>query len=137
MIINAKNHILGRIATVAAKKAKKGEEVHIINCRHIVITGKKEVTLKKYKNRRSRGAQSTGPHFPRTPKGIMKRTIRGMLPYKKPQGRAAFERIKCYNTTPRDIEESEGETIKEAHINKTDAQYITLNEISNELGGKQ
>ena len=36
MIIDARNLILGRLATITAKKALQGEDIHIINCENIV-----------------------------------------------------------------------------------------------------
>ena len=46
MIIDGTNLILGRIATFAAKKALEGEQVVIVNCESIVVTGGKKQTIK-------------------------------------------------------------------------------------------
>ena len=54
MIIDAKDMIVGRFATVAAKKALLGEKVDIINCESAIITGNKKnliVAIKKEKER--------------------------------------------------------------------------------------
>ena len=42
----------------------------------------------------------------------MKRTIRGMLPYKKGRGADAFKKIKCYNSLPAEFESSEKTSLK-------------------------
>ena len=49
MIIDAKDLIAGRIATVEAKKALLGEEVSIVNAELAVITGRKKNIMEKYK----------------------------------------------------------------------------------------
>ena len=51
MIINAENMILGRLGAYVAKKSLLGEEVKIVNCKDAVIIGKKDVILRKYKQR--------------------------------------------------------------------------------------
>ena len=41
-IIDGTNAVLGRLASYVAKKVLKGEEVIILNCEHILITGNKK-----------------------------------------------------------------------------------------------
>ena len=97
LIINAENLPLGRLAAFTAKQALLGAKVTIANCEKAVISGGKKNILADYKQRRARGTPSTGPFFPRSSDGIVKRAIRGMLPYKKGKGLDAFNRIRCEN----------------------------------------
>jgi large subunit ribosomal protein L13 len=105
-IIDGKNAILGRLASYAAKEALKGEEIAIINCEQIVITGKKQNIKNELEMKRGRvGSTEKGPKVSRTSEKIVKRTIRGMLPnYRTGRGRVAFKRIKCYVGTPKEFE---------------------------------
>ena len=64
----------------------------------------------------------------------MKRSIRGMIPYQTPHGRAAYKRLKCYIGVPKEFEGKKFETIKEAE--KHLADYITVEELSKYLGAK-
>src|SRR3989338_9925934 len=57
-----------------------------------------------YKERRDRGDPHHGPYHSRLPDRIVRRTIRGMLPYKQERGKKAFARIMCYIGTPKEIE---------------------------------
>ncbi len=41
-IIDGKDAVLGRLASYAAKEALKGEEVIIVNCKEVIITGNKK-----------------------------------------------------------------------------------------------
>ena len=41
-IIDGKNAILGRMASYVAKEALKGEEVVVVNCEEVIITGNKK-----------------------------------------------------------------------------------------------
>ncbi|MEM5878414.1 MAG: 50S ribosomal protein L13, partial [Candidatus Aenigmatarchaeota archaeon] len=93
-VYDATGKILGRLATVVAKQAIKGEQIHVVNCEKAIIVGDPEFTKKKYKQRIERGDPHHGPYFPKTPTGIVKRAIRGMIDYKKQTGKAALKRIK-------------------------------------------
>lgn len=135
MIIDAKDKVLGRIATVAAKKALQKQNIHIINCKKAAITGKKKVTFQKYRQRRDRGVPNKGPHFPKSPKRIVKRTVKGMLPTTKQRGRQALSRIKCYNTKPNKLDGEKLE-INGADVKKSLASYVTIEELSKHLGAQ-
>lgn len=137
MIIDAKDLILGRISTYAAKKALLGEDINVINCEKAIITGDKKVVFAKYKRFREMGIPSKGPFLFRMPDRFVKRTIRGMLAYKKPRGRDAFKKIKCYIAIPDQFKDKKTEELKGAHISKVPSlKYITVGEICKLMGGK-
>lgn len=136
MIINAENMIVGRLGTVVAKKALQGEQIVIVNAEKAVITGKRDQILARFKQKRQLGAPLIGPHFPKTSERILKRMLRGMFPYKKPRGREAFDGIRCYKGIPKEYEGKEMTIIEGAHVDKTNAKYITISEVSKQLGAK-
>ena len=106
IVINAKNAILGRLASYAAKQALLGKEIVIVNCEECVIAGKPGSVILKYKEMRDKGgAIQRGPFFPKVPEKIVKRTVRGMLPYKQGRGRDALKRVICYNEIPKKYKE--------------------------------
>jgi large subunit ribosomal protein L13 len=136
MIIDANNTILGRLASFAAKNALLGEKIDIINCEKAIITGKRETTLALYKKRMQRGSMIKGPFTVRRPHFFVKRAIRGMLPYKKENGKKAFKRIKCYVGAPENLKEKP-QALKNADVSKLHiVKYVTVKEICNLLGGK-
>jgi large subunit ribosomal protein L13 len=135
--INAENQIIGRIASFAAKKALLGEKVNIINCEKAVMTGNRTDILAKYKRKRELGSALMGPIYLRKPEMIMKRIIRGMLPYKKEKGENAFKNIMCYRGTLDEIKPESLVKVPGADISKVPSlKYIKLGEISKMLGAK-
>lgn len=101
IVIDATNALLGRLASYAAKQSLLGRQVIIVNCAAVVISGNSPFILSLYRTRRARGGSAmNGPNFPRSPERLVKRTIRGMLPYNNARGIAAWKRIKCYNDVP-------------------------------------
>ena len=137
MIIDATDLLLGRMAAFVAKKALLGEQVTIINCEKAVISGNRERIFADYKQNRDRGTHVKGPFVLRLPDRIVKRTIRGMLPYKKPRGLAAYKSIKCYIGLPDELKDKKAETLKACNVEKTNnLKYVSVNEISKYLGAK-
>jgi large subunit ribosomal protein L13 len=107
-VIDGQDAVLGRLASFAAKEALKGEEIAIVNCEEINISGNKTMIEADFKEKRERrGHSKRDPKHPRTSEKIVKRAIRGMLPdYRLGRGKEAFKRIKCYKGLPKEFEES-------------------------------
>jgi large subunit ribosomal protein L13 len=133
-IIDATGATLGRLSTKTAKRLLNGEEIAVINSEKAIISGKKASIKNIYKQKRELGTYRKGPFFPRTPDKIVKRTIRGMIPYQTPHGRKAFKRLKCYMGIPTEFEGQKFEKINEAI--KQPIDYITVEELSRFLGAK-
>jgi large subunit ribosomal protein L13 len=136
-IYDASNQILGRIATSIAKDLLKGENVYVVNCEKAVISGTPKVTKEHYLHRLQRGDPHHGPFFPRTPQGIVKRTIRGMIPFSKIKGQEAFRRLRVYVGIPDDIKDKKFIRIEEADVNKLRCKHITVGDLSLALGHKK
>jgi len=136
MIIDGSNLIMGRLASLVAKKALLGEDIVIVNCQDVIITGRKSDVLLKFQTTRARGSHSTGPFLHRNPERILKRVIRGMMPYKKPHGKEALKRVICHCDIPDSIKEQpvsiEGIDIRKKSIR----HFIKVGEISKLLGAK-
>ena len=139
IIINGEGHILGRLASVVSKNLLEGEEVVVLNAEKIMITGNKDWAYAKYKQRVDRASISNprdlGPKYPRRPDDIFRRTVRGMLPFKKSKGRTAFKGLKAYVGVPEEFENVEAEMIPEAEYNDI-KKGIELGEVSKLLGAK-
>ena len=138
MIIDAEDLILGRMATVVAKKALLGEKIDIVNCEKAIILGSKKNISEKYIHKDTRGGPFHGPFIPKMPDRFVRRSIRGMLNYKNSRGRDAFERIMCYISVPSTFKDKKLEKIKEADISRIKTlKYVTVGKICNLLKGKE
>ena len=135
-VIDATNTIAGRLASWVAKRALEGKQVVIVNAEKAVVTGNKKYLLEFFRQRRERGEPFHGPFYPKRADRILKRRIRGMLPYKKERGRKALKRVKVYIGEPEQFrgkgKKLEGFGIEKLKVNK----YMTIGEISKHLGGK-
>lgn len=115
------------MSTVIAKKALLGQEVSIINAEKAVISGTKAMVIEKLKAQRNRGTPAKGPFLPRKADRFVRRTIRGMLPYKVAKGAEAFKRVLCYVGVPEEFKDSKAITIEAAKVKKLPTlNYVTV-----------
>ena len=127
-VIDGKGAVLGRLASYAAKESLKGEEIVIVNCESVIITGNKKNIREDFEKKKRRvGSGQKGPKVSRREDMIVKRAIRGMLPnHRSGRGKIAFGRIKCYIGIPKEFQE----TKKIVGGKKVNSKFIPIKEIS-------
>jgi large subunit ribosomal protein L13 len=99
-IVNAEELILGRMASIVAKRLLRGETITIVNAEKAVISGKRRSKVREAKEFLQVGHPRKGPFHYRRPDRIVRRTVRGMLPYKQPKGKQAYKRLKVFIGAP-------------------------------------
>jgi len=131
VVVDARDCILGRVASQVAQRALDGERVAVVNAEDAVITGSEEDVMSKYEKRAELGSDS-GPYYPKRPDMIFKRTIRGMVPYKEDKGREAFENVRVYVGNPLD---EDGEVLEGTSLDRlSNIRFVQLGDISENLG---
>jgi len=140
MIIDAKDLILGRMASFVAKRLLEGESMVIVNAEQAVISGRREATLDLYDawlEIRSIVNPRKGPFHPRKPNDLVRLTVRGMLPFDKPRGREAYRRLKVYIGVPAEFRSKELESLPGAKLERLGTRrFIRVGELSRHLGVK-
>lgn len=134
VIINADSLILGRMATVVAKRLLRGQDVTILNAEKAVISGKRLSKVKEAKGKLQIGHPRKGPYYAKRPDRYVKRSIRGMLPRKKPKGLAAYRRLKVFIGVPEVFRDKDMTSISTAKAEKLRCPYITVGELVQEIG---
>jgi large subunit ribosomal protein L13 len=131
LVIDARDCVLGRVATQVAERALDGDRVAVINAEDAVITGRTEDVLSKYEDRAELGSDR-GPAYPRRPDRIFKRTVRGMVPYKQERGREAFSNVRIYIGNPLDMD---GAVLEDTSIDRlSTTRFVTLGTVAAHLG---
>jgi len=134
VVIDAKGLILGRMASVVAKRLLTGETIIIVNAEKAAISGKRLSKVREAKTFLEVGHPGRGPHHYRRPDRIVRRTIRGMLPWKKSKGQQAYKRLKVFLGIPQELKDKETQTITEASAERLRCPYITVGEMAKEIG---
>jgi large subunit ribosomal protein L13 len=138
MIVDAKEMVVGRLASKLAKALINDEKVTIINAENAVMIGTKNSILRKYRARVNAAVKSNphyGPKYDRIPSKMLRKMIKGMLSNKKRTNERQLTNLTIYNNVPSELIGSEMTIIEEAKFNnRNDA--MTLGEIAKLLGGK-
>lgn len=104
VIVDGKDHIMGRLAAVIAKQLLNGQRVVIVRAEKVVLTGNLERHLRAwalYKKKNSVSNPSRGgPWHHKAPSKILWKCIRGMIPHKTARGAAAMGRLKIFEGCP-------------------------------------
>ncbi len=133
-LVNADGLILGRMASVVAKKLLNGEKVIIVNAEKAVISGKKKSKIAEAKEFLEVGAPKRGPFHYRRPDRILRKTVRGMLPFKQPKGKNALKKLKVFISVPEDLKDQQMLSLEEAQAAKLNGPHFTLADLAKEIG---
>jgi large subunit ribosomal protein L13 len=137
IIIDATDLIVGRLATFMAKQSLLGNEIRVINSEKAVISGRKKIVFDNFLYWVERGTPRKGPFIHRSPERLLRRIVRGMLPYDKNRGQMAYKRVLCYMGIPDEFKDQKAITIEGANKSKLpDMKYVTLYDISKRIGAK-
>ena len=146
LVYDATDKVLGRLAShvakelLSARKAGSPLRVIVVNAEHAIVSGPKSTVFADYDFKYKLNHPRKGPFFPRMPDQIMKRTVRGMLPYQKnSSGRNAVRDLRVLIGKPANLSGDElpdghawGDT---THLNRPlPLKFVRLGEISSSLG---
>ena len=137
-IYDGTDMLLGRLASKVAKDALLGEEVNVVNCEKVIISGRKTNTFSLEKQKRLRkGYPLKSAKHTRLSDRYVRRSIRGMLPWKQSRGKEAFKRIMCHVGIPEQFVGKEMLKVEGADAGKLPIlKRVTVGEIMDHLKGK-
>ena len=125
VIFDADGAVLGRLASQVAKALLAGEEIIVVNAERAVITGNPQFVKQRYLEKLALGSPQHGPHLPKRADAIVRRAVRGMLPYKKAKGLTALRRLRVFQGMPAEIKGEVRSMRREVR-----SRFITVAELS-------
>jgi large subunit ribosomal protein L13 len=132
--VNAEGQIVGRMCSKIAKLLLNGEEVVILNAEKAIFSGKKKSKVAEAHLFLEVGAPMRGPFHYRRPDRFLRKTVRGMLPFKQPKGKSAFKRLKVYMGIPIEFKDQQMITFPDALSTNLKGPRFTLGELASEIG---
>ena len=137
IVVDATDHIAGRLSSHVAKLLIKGNRVSIVNCDKIMISGTRSNIISEYREFleiNSINHWKHGPKHPRRPDTIMKKMIRGMLPKEKPSGKTAHKRLRTYIGRQKEVKSIKKIKFEKAMIRKSSSNYTTMADLGRTVG---
>mmetsp|Transcript_450 Transcript_450/g.922 ORF Transcript_450/g.922 Transcript_450/m.922 type:complete len:202 (-) Transcript_450:190-795(-) len=102
-VIDGRDHLLGRLASVVAKELLAGQKVVIVRCDEMVVSGslvRNRVKYAQFRNKAMNTNPRKGPFHYKSPAMMVWRTIRGMVHQKTARGQAAIGRLSTFDGIP-------------------------------------
>lgn len=134
--IDATGLVLGRLSSWIAQRIMMGEDVIVVNAQDMIVSGKRKYLIKSHLQKRGRATHTNpkrGPFYPRMPDRILRRTVRGMLPWKTSSGKSAFRRLSAFIEIPDNLSEKEFQSVPEAKRTLSNS-YMTVGELARSIG---
>jgi large subunit ribosomal protein L13 len=132
--VNAEGQIVGRMGSKVAKLLLNGEEVVILNAEKAVFSGKKKSKIAEAHLFLEVGAPARGPFHYRRPDRYLRKTLRGMVPFKQPKGKAAYKRLKVFMGVPAEFKDQKMISFDDAQSSNLKGPHFTLAELAKEIG---
>ena len=137
IVVDGSDLIAGRLCSNVSKLLLKGNQVSIVNCEKIMISGSRKNIIEEYKNFLKIASiihPKHGPFHPRRPDTIISRMVRGMLPRDKPSGQAAHKRLRAYIGVPKEIKSLEKIQFDNSKIRRSNAYYVSMSHLGKTIG---
>ena len=129
--------ILGRLGTEVATRLIEGYKVEIVNAEKMIISGNPKEILLRYQERfqiRTATTPWRGPFHYRRPDMFVRRSIRGMLPWKKPSGKEAYHRLTVHIGVPESLKDTPLTTYDGANGKRLNRHHMTIATLCHRLG---
>jgi large subunit ribosomal protein L13 len=136
-VYDADSMVVGRLGAKVAKAALLGDRVVVVNVEKAIITGDRRSVIEAFKEKfkiRTSYNPKHGPFHERRPDKMVRKMIRGMLPWPTPKGKEAYKRIKVYIGIPDQYTEAERIVLEESRYRSLKRKHITVADLSHELG---
>jgi large subunit ribosomal protein L13 len=138
IVVDATDHIAGRLASNVAKLLMQGNRVSVVNCEKIMMSGTRSNQIKEYREFLEINSIINYKHGPvhyRRPDTLMAKMIRQMLPFdRKPSGKAAHQRLRTYIGSPKELKSLEKIQFEKAKIKRSSSNYTTMGELGRVIG---
>lgn len=137
-VFDGKDKILGRLASAAAKRMMQGKKVAIINAEQSIISGNRKDIVLKYKTRinlQEKENPEHSPYWSRRPDFLVKRVVRGMIPYHgRSTAKAAYKNLRVYVGVPETLKAVKPIEIKSKDPKSIYTGYLKVSDLTELLG---
>mmetsp|Transcript_17886 Transcript_17886/g.28933 ORF Transcript_17886/g.28933 Transcript_17886/m.28933 type:complete len:202 (+) Transcript_17886:17-622(+) len=142
ILIDCRDHLMGRLASIVAKELLAGQKIILVRCEEMVISGslvRNQTKYAQFRNKRMNTNPRRGPFHFKSPARIVWRTIRGMVHQKTARGQAAIGRLSTFEGIPHPYDKMKRQVIPSALRVlrlKPNRKYTVVKDLANNVGWK-
>lgn len=107
IIIDASEHVGGKLSTFVAKKLLENNSITVVHCENIKFTGPIHRGVGRYKDflrKRNLVNPLKGPFHYKAPSALFRRIVKRMLPVRTKRGDLALKRLEVFDGCPKELE---------------------------------
>ncbi|XP_055699971.1 60S ribosomal protein L13a [Phlebotomus papatasi] len=140
IIIDGRNHLVGRLASIVAKYLLQGGKVVVVRCEELNQSGhfyRNKVKYLSYLRKRCNVNPARGPYHFRAPSRMFYKAVRGMVPHKIKRGQQALKRLKVFEGIPPAYSKKKTVCVPIAMrilCLRSDRKYCSLGRLAHEVG---
>lgn len=143
IVIDLKDHVLGRAAAVVAKQLLLGKKITVVRCEQLNIAGteiRNKIKYLQYLRKRKLSNPKKGPFHHRSPSDVFIRTVRSMLPRYTKRGMKALHQLVAYEGIPANIVRTGGRAVipraQRHNCYRAERPYTVLGNMCKHVGWK-
>lgn len=143
IVIDLKDHVLGRAASIVAKQLLLGKKITVVRCEKLTIAGSEIRNKIRYLNflrKRKLSNPKLGPFHHRSPSDVFLRTVRSMLPRYTKRGQHALRHLVAYEGIPTNVARTGGRAVipkaERHYCYRSERAYTVLGEMCKHVGWK-
>ncbi|CCD17222.1 unnamed protein product [Trypanosoma congolense IL3000] len=114
IVVDLKDHVLGRAAAVVAKQLLLGKKITAVRCEQLTISGseiRNKIKYLQFLRKRKLSNPKLGPFHHRSPSDVFIRTVRSMLPRYTKRGQRALRQLVAYEGVPVNVVRTGGRVV--------------------------
>merc|ERR1712151_8337 len=103
MVVDGRDHLLGRLASIVSKELLSGQKVVVVRCELMCISGsltRNRVKYAQFRRKRMNTNPRRGPFHFKSPSRMVWRTVRGMIPHKTSRGKQTLALLSTFEGVP-------------------------------------
>jgi len=142
VVIDGKDHMNGRLASIVAKQLLEGQKIVVVRCEDLCISGslaRNKLLHSHYLRKRCLVQPAKGPFHFRAPSKIFHKAVRGMVPRFTKRGEQALSRLTVLEGVPPKYQAMKRMIVPQAYRQlrlKPNRKYCTVGQLSNTVGWK-
>jgi len=140
IVVDARGHILGRLAATVAKELLSGQKIIVVRTEELIKTGsffRNKLRYLAFMSKKCVTNPRKGPFHLRSPSKMFWRAVRGMLPHKTSRGMHALRRLKVFEGVPPPYDKMKRKVVPNALAVvrlKPNRKVTKLGRLSHEVG---
>ncbi|GMI61796.1 hypothetical protein ScalyP_jg10598 [Parmales sp. scaly parma] len=142
ILIDGRDHLVGRLASVVAKEILAGQSIVVVRCDEMCISGslvRNRVKYAQFRRKKMNTNPSRGPFHFKAPAKMFWRTVRGMVNQKSKRGELALARLSCFEGIPHPYDKQKRKVVPAALRVlrlKAERNFTVLGDLAESVGWK-